>query len=96
MFLTHRLIFQIPLKIFLNFHSNQTTALCGQSGCGKSTCFQLIKRFYDADEGSITIDGIDIKDLNVNSLRIGSSIRITDIKNIKRTYYIQKIRLFCL
>ena len=49
--------------------AGKTTALCGQSGCGKSTCFQLIKRFYDSDEGQILVDGVDVKTLNVKSLR---------------------------
>lgn len=44
-------------------------ALVGPSGCGKSTTIELILRFYDPFSGKITIDGIDIKDLKVNSLR---------------------------
>ena len=47
----------------------KTTALCGQSGCGKSTCVQLIKRFYDPTSGSVMVDGKDVKELNLNSLR---------------------------
>ena len=43
--------------------------LCGESGCGKTTCFQLIERFYDTVEGTVLIDGIDVKDINVKSLR---------------------------
>ena len=55
----------------LNLHvnSNETTALVGQSGCGKSTTIQLLLRFYDVDNGKITLDGIDIKDLNIKWLR---------------------------
>ena len=49
--------------------AGQTTALCGQSGCGKSTCIGLIQRFYDAIEGSILIDGVDIKKYNIKALR---------------------------
>lgn len=44
-------------------------ALCGSSGCGKSSLVGLIERFYDVDSGSITLDGEDIRNLNVGWLR---------------------------
>ncbi|KAL5007363.1 hypothetical protein ScPMuIL_016169 [Solemya velum] len=47
----------------------QTVALVGSSGCGKSTTVQLIQRFYDPEEGQITFDGHDIKNLNIKWLR---------------------------
>uniref|UniRef100_H2ZPW3 Bile salt export pump n=1 Tax=Ciona savignyi TaxID=51511 RepID=H2ZPW3_CIOSA len=47
----------------------QTLALVGQSGCGKSTTVQLLERFYDADEGEVSIDGCDIKKLNIKWVR---------------------------
>lgn len=47
----------------------QTVALVGQSGSGKTTIANLIPRFYDLEEGSITIDGINIKNLTLDSLR---------------------------
>jgi ATP-binding cassette subfamily B (MDR/TAP) protein 1 len=53
----------------LKVNSNETTALVGQSGCGKSTTIQLLLRFYDVDKGKITLDGVDIKDLNIKWLR---------------------------
>ena len=47
----------------------QTTAIIGSTGCGKSTLVQLLPRFYDVTEGSITIDGQDIRDLTMESVR---------------------------
>jgi subfamily B ATP-binding cassette protein MsbA len=58
------------LKDFsLEIKKGQTVALVGQSGSGKSTIANLLTRFYDVNEGTITIDGIAIKDLNLHSLR---------------------------
>ena len=45
------------------------TALVGASGAGKSTIADLIPRFYDVINGQIEIDGNDIRDLDINSLR---------------------------
>jgi ATP-binding cassette, subfamily B, bacterial MsbA len=47
----------------------KTVALVGQSGSGKSTIANLLTRFYDVQEGAICIDGIDIKDIHLQSLR---------------------------
>jgi len=47
----------------------KTLALVGQSGCGKSTSISLIERFYDPDQGSVTLDGKDLKNLNIKWLR---------------------------
>ena len=47
----------------------KTVALVGQSGSGKSTIANLLTRFYDVNEGKISIDNIDIKDMNIHSLR---------------------------
>ncbi|QLC67685.1 ABC transporter ATP-binding protein [Flavobacterium sp. LPB0248] len=58
------------LKDFsLEIKKGQTVALVGQSGSGKSTIANLLTRFYDVTEGSISIDGINIKDMNLQSLR---------------------------
>uniref|UniRef100_A0A670ZUJ1 ATP binding cassette subfamily B member 4 n=1 Tax=Pseudonaja textilis TaxID=8673 RepID=A0A670ZUJ1_PSETE len=53
----------------LQINNGQTIALVGSSGCGKSTTVQLIQRFYDPLEGMITIDGQNIKTLNLRYLR---------------------------
>jgi subfamily B ATP-binding cassette protein MsbA len=58
------------LKNFsLEVPKGKTVALVGQSGSGKSTIANLLTRFYDVQEGSVKIDGIDIKDITLNSLR---------------------------
>ncbi|KAM4874400.1 ATP-dependent translocase ABCB1 isoform 1-T1 [Thomomys bottae] len=53
----------------LKVQSGQTVALVGNSGCGKSTTVQLIQRLYDPTEGVVSIDGQDIRTLNVRYLR---------------------------
>ena len=55
--------------INLKIDVGQTAALVGPSGAGKSTILNLIPRFYDCDEGQILIDGQDIRDVTVSSLR---------------------------
>ena len=58
------------LKDFsLSIKKGQTVALVGQSGSGKSTIANLMTRFYDVNDGTISIDGINIKDMNLQSLR---------------------------
>lgn len=47
----------------------ETTAIIGSTGCGKSTLVNLIPRLYDVTEGKITLDGIDIRDMKMKSLR---------------------------
>ena len=47
----------------------ETTAIIGSTGCGKSTLVNLLPRFYDVTGGSITIDGVDIRDASIKELR---------------------------
>ena len=55
-------------SINLEFDVNKT-GLVGQSGCGKSTVLQLVMRFYDPDEGRVTLDGHDLRTLDLIWLR---------------------------
>jgi ATP-binding cassette, subfamily B, bacterial len=58
------------LKSFdLHIKSGETIALVGASGAGKSTILSLLNRFHDVSSGSISIDGIDIRDVTLKSLR---------------------------
>ncbi|XP_048129254.1 ABC transporter B family member 21-like [Rhodamnia argentea] len=73
----HHLKFKYPtrpeLLVFKDFclsiHSGQSVALVGESGSGKSTVVSLLQRFYDPDSGRITLDGADIRELNLEWLR---------------------------
>jgi ATP-binding cassette subfamily B (MDR/TAP) protein 1 len=73
----HNVNFTYPTRkesqVFRDFNltipAGKTVALVGPSGSGKSTSIQLIERFYDPTSGHITLDGNDLKDLNVEWLR---------------------------
>ncbi len=60
---------QVLKNINLTIEKGKTIALVGNSGGGKTTVVSLIPRFYDVTEGSIEIDGVNIKDINLTSLR---------------------------
>ncbi|KAF1302091.1 ABC transporter ATP-binding protein [Enterococcus saccharolyticus] len=55
--------------ISLEIQAGETVAFVGQSGSGKTTLCNLLPRFYDVTEGQITIDGMDIQDMTLESLR---------------------------
>ncbi len=52
----------------LHIPAGQTVALVGQTGAGKSTVAKLIARFYDATEGAVTLDGVDLRDVSMADL----------------------------
>jgi ATP-binding cassette subfamily B protein len=53
----------------LHIPAGQTVALVGQTGAGKSTLAKLIARFYDVSSGSVTLDGVDLRNLSTTDLR---------------------------
>ena len=55
--------------INLTIGKGKTVALVGQSGSGKSTLVDLIPRYYDIDKGEVLIDGVNVKDMTIKSLR---------------------------
>lgn len=65
-------------NINLNVNSGETIALVGNSGGGKSTIVSLIPRFYDINSGSIMINGMDIRDITLKSLRQNIAIVFQD------------------
>ena len=60
---------QVLKNISFKIEKNKKTAFVGESGSGKSTIVALIERFYDPTSGQITIDEIDLKEYNLNSVR---------------------------
>lgn len=64
--------------ISLHARPNQTTALIGPTGSGKSTIINLIPRFYDVDAGQVLVDGYDVRDLTLESLRQHIGIVLQD------------------
>jgi ATP-binding cassette subfamily B protein len=66
----------VPLKapealreIGLRIDAGETVALVGETGAGKSTMVKLLARFYDPDDGSVSVDGIDLRDLDLAAYR---------------------------
>ena len=64
--------------ISLDVKAGQTIALVGHTGSGKSTIMNLLCRFYDPNEGAVLIDGIDIRNVSIESLRSQVSIVLQD------------------
>ena len=65
-----RLDHQICKGYSLKIPAGSVCALCGPSGSGKSTIIQLLERFYDPQSGTVLLDGVDIKTLNIRWLRM--------------------------
>jgi ATP-binding cassette subfamily B protein len=73
----HDLTFAYPSRqdsaalshVSLSIRPGETVAVVGPSGAGKTTLFQLLLRYYDPQSGSITLDGVDIRDLDLHTLR---------------------------
>jgi len=65
--------------IDLEIPSRSTVALVGPSGVGKTTLASLIPRFYDATRGSVALDGVDVRDIELRSLRRQISIVLQEV-----------------
>ncbi|MCK0142925.1 ABC transporter transmembrane domain-containing protein [Aliiroseovarius sp. F20344] len=56
-------------EVSLDVAAGETVALVGPSGAGKSTIIQLIQRFYDPEQGAVTMDGVDLRDMQRDDFR---------------------------
>ena len=65
--------------VCLDVKAGETIAIVGHSGGGKTTLCQLIPRFYDVESGSVSIDGIDVRDISKSSLRSNIGIVQQDV-----------------
>ena len=74
-------------NITLNIPAHQTIALVGGTGSGKSTIVKLLQRFYDVDQGNITIDGYDVRNLQLNDLRAVIGVVSQDVFLFNGTIY---------
>lgn len=76
-----------PVLQNLSFRAEpgQTVAIVGETGSGKSTLTKLVNRTYDAAEGRITIDGVDVRDWNMDSLRSQISFIEQDVTLFSRS-----------
>jgi ATP-binding cassette subfamily B protein len=66
-------------NVDLKIRAGETVALVGPSGAGKTTLCSLLPRFYDVDDGAISIDGIDIREMTLESLRSNIGIVQQDV-----------------
>ena len=76
---------QVFERFSLRIQPGQRVGLVGQSGGGKSTLFTLLQRFYDVEQGAITVDGQDISRVTQQSLRAAISVVPQDISLFHRS-----------
>ena len=77
--------------ISFQIKKGETVAIVGATGAGKSTIINLLSRFYDFDEGDITIDGVSIKDFNLHTLRKELAVVLQDVFLFAYSLYNNKI-----
>lgn len=70
---------EILKNISFEIQSGKTLGIMGATGSGKSSIVNLIERFYDANEGSVSIDGIDVKQLSLKQIRENIAVVMQDV-----------------
>lgn len=66
-------------EININIREGETVAFVGATGAGKSSIINLLNRFYEINRGSITVDGVDIKDYELGALRKNIGVVLQDV-----------------
>ena len=66
-------------KVTIEIPAGQTTAFVGPTGSGKTTLIKLLLRFYDPDSGTVTLDGVDLRELKRSGLRHGMALVSQDV-----------------
>jgi len=69
---------KILKNVSIDVKSGQTVAIVGPTGAGKTTIINLLMRFYDVDDGKITLDGVDLRDITRSSLRKAFTMVLQD------------------
>ena len=82
---------QVLRDVSFTVKPGQTIALVGPTGAGKSTIVNLVSRFYDVTEGSVRIDGRDVRDVTLHSLRSQMGVMIQASKAVHAHEYIMKL-----
>jgi ATP-binding cassette, subfamily B, multidrug efflux pump len=73
--------------VSLAIHAGETIALVGSTGAGKSTIINLLSRFYDHNKGDILIDGKNIRDYDIESLRLNTGVVLQDVHLFNDTVF---------
>ena len=84
---------QVIFDLNLNIPAGQTIAIVGPTGAGKSSIINLISRFYEFEDGNITIDDMDIRNIKINSLRNFISVVPQDVFLFAASIY-ENVTLF--
>ena len=69
----------VERRVFHSLSPGQSVALVGHTGSGKTTITNLLMRFYDVQKGRILLDGIDVRDWDLQSLRENFAVVLQDI-----------------
>ena len=80
-------------NISFNIEPGQTVAILGPTGSGKSSLINLIPRFYEVTAGSVRIDGVDVRDVTLDSLRHRVGVVLQDV-NLLAGYHPRQYRLW--